>query len=91
MFELPRIYYFCKARIEEEFHRTSVPLGSRLLGRLEEAVHTLRVGFPVRPGGISYHEADRRVCAIADRYRDHPDYPSLWRPYDPPEPPEAAR
>ncbi|GAA2285534.1 hypothetical protein GCM10010415_64490 [Streptomyces atrovirens] len=84
---LPRIHSFCRARLDEE----SGPGGTRaeteeLRRQLGEAVHTLRANVPLYPGGLSVHEAEGRVRAIVDRYRDHPGYPSLWRPDAPPRP-----
>ncbi|MFC8368137.1 hypothetical protein ACFUIT_09085 [Streptomyces sp. NPDC057239] len=82
---LPRIYYFCRARLDEESGPDGTQAETEELRRqLGEAVHTLRANVPLYPGGFSVHEAEERVRAIVDRCRTHPEHPSLWRPGAPP-------
>ncbi|MFJ8547016.1 hypothetical protein ACIRFH_34610 [Streptomyces sp. NPDC093586] len=74
LLRLPELYFFCRARLQEESLAGDTQ-ARVLLGELGEAVHTVRAACPLSPGGLSVREAEQRLRAISDRYLAHPDHP----------------
>ncbi|WP_027942230.1 hypothetical protein [Amycolatopsis taiwanensis] len=71
---LPAVYYFCKARLNEEFPIEDGVDDQGLRLRLEHSVHALRT---LVYGNEAWHQADADVRKIAARYATHPEYPAL--------------